>query len=314
MTPAAASAAWARDGVRRARTGRGEAETAHGDRPPRRSRRLRAGGLGSRRAPRMHGMRAAYVISTIRSDRAAGAGGQLRVHRHAVAHVAQRVAQLLERDHLHVPAHGPLAHRVEALVRRLLAQPVQDAGLGRDHELRARARLRARCTIPSVESTCVVARRVPASSTAAYMHWLAQPHSGWISRSASGPLVAASLATSSGRMPAWTWHSPGQIFILRPVTRSRYAPRNMSGRNRISRSAGTASITCAGVARRAAVVRQRLHLGGRVDVADDHGARVLGLPARQRLGVDRWRPASSRRPGRGSARSSRARGSRPSRP
>ena len=75
------------------------------------------------------------------------------------------------------------------------------------------------------------------------MHWLAQPHSGWISRSTPGRLSII-LVTSSGRIPAWTWHSPGQIFILRPVIRSRYAPRNMSGRNRISRSSGTASMIC----------------------------------------------------------------------
>ena len=50
---------------------------------------------------------------------------------------------------------------------------------------RLRRALRARRTMPSVESTCV---RAPerSSSAAAYMHWLAQPHSGWISSSASG--------------------------------------------------------------------------------------------------------------------------------
>jgi hypothetical protein len=56
----------------------------------------------------------------------------------------------------------------------------------------------------------------------------------------------------------------------------------MSGRNRISRPSGTASITC----RAFPDVGQRLHLGGRVDVGDNHGAGILGLPAAERIGVD----------------------------
>jgi len=43
----------------------------------------------------------------------------------------------------------------------------------------------------------------------------------------------------------------------------------------------------AGVPRRAAVVRERLHLGCRVHVAHDDRARVLVLPAGERCGVDR---------------------------
>ena len=46
---------------------------------------------------------------------------------------------------------------------------------------------------------------------------------------------------------------------------------------------------CARVAGGAAVVRERLHLGGRVHVADDDGAGVLGLPGSQLVGVDRRR-------------------------
>ena len=88
--------------------------------------------------------------------------------------------------------------------------------------------------MPSVERMCV---RPFANAIA----WLAQPHSGWTSSSASGTL--AQRSTSSGRMPAWTWHSPIQMCSLRPVTRSSQRPRNMSGRKRISRSAGIASIT-----------------------------------------------------------------------
>ncbi len=41
------------------------------------------------------------------------------------------------------------------------------------------------------------------------------------------------------------------------------------------------------VARRAAVVALGFHLGRRVDVGDDDGARMLGLPRLERVGVDR---------------------------
>ena len=74
-------------------------------------------------------------------------------------------------------------------------------------------------TMPSVERTWVVDASF-GSWAAAYMHWLAQPHSGWMSRSVEGR-SAIILLTSSGRMPACTWHSPGQIRIDRPVRRSR---------------------------------------------------------------------------------------------
>ena len=48
-----------------------------------------------------------------------------------------------------------------------------------------RGEVRARFTMPSVESTWVRAPRA-GLSVAAYMHWLAQPHSGWMRSSASG--------------------------------------------------------------------------------------------------------------------------------
>src|SRR6185437_13837551 len=68
-------------------------------------------------------------------DRSAGTGGDVVVDRDDVAHVAQGVTQLLERDHLHVAADGPFRHRVEPLVRGLPGEPVQDAGLGGDDEI-----------------------------------------------------------------------------------------------------------------------------------------------------------------------------------
>ena len=44
-----------------------------------------------------------------------------------------------------------------------------------------------------------------------------QPHSGWMRKSAPGWASRISRM-SDGRMPAWTWHSPSQTRILRPVT------------------------------------------------------------------------------------------------
>ncbi len=43
------------------------------------------------------------------------------------------------------------------------------------------------------------------------------PHSGWIRNSAPG-FSSRTSAMSPGRMPAWTWHSPIQTFMRRPVT------------------------------------------------------------------------------------------------
>ena len=45
-------------------------------------------------------------------------------------------------------------------------------------------------------------------------------------------------------MPACTWHSPAQTCMFaRPVIRRTCAPRNWSGRNSTSRSAGMDSTT-----------------------------------------------------------------------
>src|SRR6266511_658821 len=67
-------------------------------------------------------------------DRPAGALGDLGLNGDDVLPVAERVAQLLERDHLHVLADRPLRDGLEALSRRLLVQPVENPGLGRYEE------------------------------------------------------------------------------------------------------------------------------------------------------------------------------------
>src|SRR5438445_12906447 len=55
-------------------------------------------------------------------DGAARAHGDLGGDRHFVLQVAERVAQVLQRDLLHVPAFGALASRDEFLVGVLAAQ------------------------------------------------------------------------------------------------------------------------------------------------------------------------------------------------
>src|SRR6266545_3633247 len=93
----------------------------------------------------------------------------------------------------------------------------------------------AKLIIPSVERMCV--RSLPNAIACD-----AQPHSGCTSSSASGASVCQ-RSMSSGRMPACTWHSPSQMFSLRPVTFSSHRPRYMSGKKRISWSRGIASMT-----------------------------------------------------------------------
>ena len=126
-----------------------------------------------------------------------------------------------------------------------------------------------------------------------------------------------SASMSSGRMPAWTWHSPSQTWkrarrsgsSRRPVSRSTKAPEPHVG---AEEDLGLGAVLGPDVlddldrvGGGAAVVGLRLHLGRGVDVHDDD-ARPGARPSRRAAGRRRSsRPASSRRRGRGSARSSR---------
>ncbi len=128
--------------------------------------------------------------------------------------------------------------------------------------------------------------------------WVEQPHSGWIRNSAFG-CSSRVRAMSSGLIPAWTWHSPSQMWkrprrsgsSTRPVSRSTKAPSHMSGPKRIS---GLGTVLGPDVAddvdrvgRGDAVVGLGLDLGRGVDVHDDDRAGMLGLPGPQLIGVDR---------------------------
>ncbi len=171
-------------------------------------------------APTVGAVLRALPISDLIFDETGALRGLVNVY------VDQR--DMRERDGLDTALEGDEEIRIVAAVAGRI--PVSVAT-----RKRFLSELLAKLTIPSVERMCV--RSLPKA-----MHWLAQPHSGWTSSSASGA-SRCQRSMSAGRMPAWTWHSPIQIFSLRPVTRSSQMPRYMSGRKRISLSAGIASMT-----------------------------------------------------------------------
>ena len=127
---------------------------------------------------------------------------------------------------------------------------------------------------------------------------VAQPHSGWIRNSASG-FSARVWTMSSGRMPAWTWHSPSQMW-----KRARRSGSSSKSGLALDEGAephvgaeedlGVGAVLGPDVLDHldrvgggAAVVGLGLHLGRGVDVHHHQRARVLGLPGAQLVGVDR---------------------------
>jgi len=96
---------------------------------------------------------------------------------------------------------------------------------------------------------------------------------------------------SAGRMPAWTWHSPDQMCIPRPVALLDVGAEPHVG---TEEDLGVGTVLAVdvlddadGVGGRAAVVGLRLHLGARVDVHHYERAGVLGLPGAELVGGDR---------------------------
>ena len=131
-------------------------------------------------------------------------------------HLAERVAQLRQRDHLHVAARGRLVGGHEVDVRPRHLERVQHPGLRGHDRGRARpARSAAQPIIPPVESMWTPSASTSPAATYSITD-VEQPHSGWIRKSAPG-CDARMSAMSLGRMPACTWHSPSQTCILRPV-------------------------------------------------------------------------------------------------
>src|SRR5699024_7893487 len=102
----------------------------------------------------------------------------------------------------------------------------------------------ASSSMPPVERMCVLFPGISPDS-AIHSALVVQPHSGWMYSSAS--VFARTVSTKShGEISACTWHSPAQTWMLfRPVTRRTCAPRNWSGRNKISCSGSMERTTSA---------------------------------------------------------------------
>ena len=143
-------------------------------------------------------------------------------------------------------------------------------------------------------------RRTPSRSSSS------RTRGGSGTRRRGGSARVASM--SAGRIPAWTWHSPSQTCMRRPSSLLDVGAEQHVG---AEQDLGVGAVGVVDVAHDvdrvgggAAVVGERLDLGGGVDVHHDHAPRVA-LPARRRAARRRSSPtASSRRRGRGSGRSS----------
>ena len=161
--------------------------------------------------------------------------------------------------------------RARSACRAPPSQPVEDAGLGRDEEaaLRRAARVVDHALGREDVRPLVGERHRLAGAAALGMDEQLRVGSSRCQRS-----------MSSGRMPAWTWHSPEPDVqlaprdLLEPETEEHVGQEQdlAVGRDRLDDGLR--------VAGRAAVVRLGLHLGRRVDVRDDDRARVLA-PSRR---------------------------------
>ena len=225
-------------------------------------------------------------------DRQPRVVSDLRRHPDLVHSVAQRVAELRERDHLHEAAVGRLVRSDELDVRRRLAERMQHARLGRDDRRPGgwASIPRAYASIPPVESMWTPSESMSPAATYS-MTLVEHPHSGWIRKSAPG-WAARTAAMSSGLMPACTWHSPSHTCIARPATSRRRRPGTCPGRTgsrRPRRARVDVLHDLDRVRRGAAVVGLRLDLGGGVDVHDHDRARMRRLPVTQLRSGDRVR-------------------------
>src|SRR6266542_4067068 len=211
-------------------------------------------------------------------DGGARPGRDLGLDRDDVLPVAQRVAQLLERDHLHVLADRPLRDGLEPLARGLLAQPVQDPGLSGDEEaLLGRGLGEAHHPLGRENVRAVVAEgHALARAPALGMHeQLGVRRLGLPALDVlrADPCVHVALAQPDRELAAG---DPLQPDAEEHVGQEEDLAVLGDGLDHRLRVAG-----------RAAVVRLGLHLRGRVHVRDDDGARVLGLPLAQLLPGDR---------------------------
>ena len=150
----------------------------------------------------------------------------------------------------------------------------------------------AAVTIPDVDRILVRSGGTT-PAPARYSALVAQPHSGWMNSSASGSASTRSRR-SAPLMPAWTWHSPIQMCMFSPAGQPLHVgAEELVGAEQDLAVLGDRGDDVDGVRRRAADVGLGLHRGGGVDVADDDGAGVLGLPGPQLVGGDRLGQAAA---------------------
>ena len=145
---------------------------------------------------------------------------------------------------------------------------------------------RAASTIPLVDRILVrVSGTTPAPTR--YRALVAQPHSGWMNSSASGSSATRAFS-SAPLIPAWTWHSPSQMCMFsRPGEALHVGAEELVRAEQHLGVGGDRLHDVDGVRRRAADVGLRLHRRRGVDVADDDGTGMLGLPRPQLVGGDR---------------------------
>ena len=152
------------------------------------ARRLPGGGSGGDHSPPP-----LCPMAIIRSTAPARPAGDLGVDGDLVPHLPQAGQQLLRGDHLHVLAGRAVVDGAEVDAGRGAAQLVQHADLGGDQHGAGRGRPRRRSTMSPVDRIFTLSAGT-APAVARYSALVAQPHSGWMYRSASG--LACDFAVS----------------------------------------------------------------------------------------------------------------------
>ena len=208
-----------------------------------------------------------------------------RRHVDLVDALPQRHEEVLGRDRLHVAAHRVLVDRLEALVGVPAAELVQDARLGRDQEAAGAGRsATARPSRPSRAPSFGRPAACPRDSiqSAVVVH----PHSGWIEHLGLG-ILRPRAAAPVGRCPRARGTRPSTGASCARLCRSTWAPRNTSGRNRISRSSGIVRTTSTAFEDVQQMSDSALTSADGVHVGDHRRAGMLGLPRPQLVGGDR---------------------------